>query len=66
MPCRVGVLGWCKKFFLELVQNQILKNWGVFFVFCWWGGDPIFLHESSCWVEIRLHTEFGRVWLCRS
>ena len=22
-------------------------------------GDPIFLHESSSWVEIRLHTEFG-------
>ena len=26
----------------------------------------LFLHESSSWVEIRLHTEFGRVWLCRS
>ena len=24
------------------------------------------LHESSSWVEIRLHSEFGRVWLCRS
>ena len=30
------------------------------------GGDPFFWHESSSWVEIRLHTEFGRVWLCRS
>ena len=24
------------------------------------------LYESSSWVEIRLHTEFGRVWLSRS
>ena len=30
------------------------------------GGGPIFSHESSSWVEIRLHTEFGRIWLCRS
>ena len=30
------------------------------------GGLTIFWHESSSWVEIRLHTEFGRVWLCRS
>ena len=30
------------------------------------GGDTIFLHESSSWGEIRLHTEFGQVWLCRS
>ena len=30
------------------------------------GVDPIFLHESSSWVEIRLHIEFGRVCLCRS
>ena len=26
----------------------------------------MFWHESSSLVEIRLHTEFGRVWLCRS
>ena len=25
-----------------------------------------FLHESSSWFEIRLHTEFGRVELCKS
>ena len=25
-----------------------------------------FYNESSSWVEIRLHTEFGQVWLSRS
>ena len=66
--CQVGVI-----FLLELVQNQILKNWLIFefcfFLNIFFGGgevDPIFLHESSSWVEIRLHTEFGRVWLSRS
>ena len=52
-------------FFIELVQNQIWKFGYIFFFLvggCW----PIFLHESSSWVEIRLHTEFGRVWLCWS
>ena len=30
-------------------------------------GDQIFFsHQSFSWVEIRLHNEFGRVWLCRS
>ena len=47
----------------------------VFFVFFLGGGGarvavkslcPIFLHEAYCCVEIRLHNEFGRVWLCRS
>ena len=32
--------------------------------FFWGGGsgDPFFWHESSSWVEISLHTKFGRVW----
>ena len=29
-------------------------------------GQNCFCHESSSWLEIRLHTEFGQVWLCRS
>ena len=29
-------------------------------------GRNYFCHESSSWVEIRLHTEFGRVWLWMS
>ena len=29
-------------------------------------GFDFFWHESSSWVEIRLHTEFDRVWLRRS
>ena len=55
------------EFSLELVQNQILN-----FDFLGGGGSGgggltiFFWHESSSWVEIRLHTEFGRVWLCRS
>ena len=32
----------------------------------WPKASPWLWHESSSWVEIRLHTEFGRVWLCRS
>ena len=44
-----------KSIFFGFGSKLILKNYD-FFNF----------HESSSWVEIRLHTEFGRVWLCRS
>ena len=37
-----------------------------FFFFGGGGGLTFFWHESSSMVEIMLHTEFGRVWLCRS
>ena len=23
------------------------------------------MHKYSSWIEIRLHTEFGKVWLCK-
>ena len=57
-----GVSGWCNKLYFFRIGSKSNFEKSVNF----FGVDPIFLHESSSWVEIRLHTEFGRVWLCRS
>ena len=55
--------GWCKKFFLRIGSKLNFENLVIFFIFFFGGsgGPNFFLLESSSWVEIRLHTEFGRV-----
>ena len=65
--------GWNKvayQIWLSSVEADLSWNCKIGRVWQKWGeggsGNPIFLHESSSLVETRLHTEFGRVWLCRS
>ena len=53
-----------RQFFCFFGSKSNFKHFGTFF---FGSSYPIFFsHESSYWVEIRLHNEFGWVWLCRS
>ena len=50
-----------KDVFLNLGQKKSQKRIRQVTYFCF-----VLLQESSCLIEIRLPSEFGQVWLCRS
>ena len=75
--CKAGGVGRVviKNFFFRIGSKSNFVNLGNFGVGRGLGGgwtgvgrgvNHFFCHESSSWVEIRLHTEFGRVWLWMS